>query len=189
MNLTRSEALFLSKILFHYEKLTHYDKEEEHIFEQILDLSDRLEEYLTGVSPLSVEDKDEGSSIQVKTEEDLDDDEVDDDDDDDDDETPSSSVPIPSAPTDSVGAGKLHELDPLESQSGSVEFEENDEETVDILVNMSPVIDGVSILKRTGKTLEAWSEENGTYLTLDFPKIPKPWKSILKDGVVYDVAK
>ena len=187
MNLTRSEALFLSKILFHYEKLTHYDKEEEHIFEQILELSDRLEEYLTGVSPSSTEDKGEGSSIQIKPEEDLDEDE--DDDDEDVDETSPSSVPIPSAPTDSISAGKLHDLDPLESQSGSVEFEESDEESVDILVNMSPVIEGVSILKRSGKTLEAWSEENGTYLTLEFPKVPKPWKSLLKDGVVYDVVR
>jgi hypothetical protein len=185
MNLSRSEALFLSKILFHYEKMTYHDKEDEHIFEQLLEISDRIEEFLTGVAPAPLEIKGEGSSCTH--DESLDDE--DEEGDDDEDETPSANVPIPSAPTDSVSAGKLHDLDPLESQSGSVEFEENDEETVDILVNMSPVIDGVSILKRTGKTLEAWSEENGTYLTLDFPKIPKPWKSILKDGVVYDVAK
>ena len=190
MNLTRSEALFLSKILFHYEKLTHYDKEEEHIFEQLFDLSDRLEEYLTGEVSSHVYDKEEGSSSQTdESEEDDDLEEDEDDEEDDEEELSASSAPIPSAPTDSVSAGKLHDLNPLESQSGSVEFEENDEESVDILVNMSPLIDGVSILKRSGKTLEAWSEENGTYLTLEFPKVPKPWKTLLKDGVVYDVVR
>lgn len=184
MNLSRSDALFLSKILFHYEKITHYDKEDEHILEQIQDLSDRIEEFLTGVVA-DFEAKEGSSSSEVDSEDEDDEDE----DEDDEDEPVASSVPIPSAPTDSVSAGKLHDLDPLESQSGSVEFEENDEETVDILVNMSPLIDGVSILKRTGKVIEAWSEENGTYLTLEFPKVPKPWKSLLKDGVVYDVAK
>jgi len=188
MNLSRSEALFLSKILFHYEKLTHYDKEEEHVFEQILELSGRLEEFLTGVSPIPAEDKDEGMSQTLEVGDDPNDEE-DDEGDEEDDESPVASVPIPSAPTDSVSAGKLHDLPPLESQDGSVEFEEGDDETVDILVNMSPVIDGVSILKRTGKQIEAWSEENGTYLTLDFQKIPKVWKSLLKDGVSYDVAK
>jgi len=184
MNLSRAEALFLSKILFHYEKLTHYDKEEEHVFEQILELSGRLEEFLTGVSPVPAEDKDEGMSQTLEEGDDSEDDE-----DEEEDEPPAASVPIPSAPTDSVSAGKLHDLPPLESQDGSVEFEEGDDETVDILVNMSPVIDGVSILKRAGKQIEAWSEENGTYLTLDFQKIPKAWKSLMKDGVVYDVTK
>jgi len=185
MNLSRSEALFLSNILFHYEKMTRYDKDDEYNLQQVLGLSDKIEQFLTGESSLVVQDKSEGSSHPVdESHDDLDEDE------DDDDETDISAiVPVPSAPTETVSGGKLHDLTPLDSQTGSVEFEENDEETVDILVNMNPVIEGVSILKRTEKTLEAWSEDNGTYLSIQFPKVPKTWKTLLKDGVSYDVVK
>lgn len=176
MILSRSDALFLSKILFHYEKITYYDKEDKQVPQDILGLSSRLEEFLTGevLSP----------DLEKSNDSDLEDE-----DEDEDESSSTLSVPLPPTPTSSLSAEKLHCLDAVESTSGTFEFEENGEGTVDVLNNMNPLLLEASLVKRTGKVIEVWSEENGTYFSHEFTKLPKTWKSLLKDGITFDITE
>lgn len=186
MQLSKSDALLLSKVLFHYEKLTRYDGDISGEFEGFFDIVDRLSEFLTGVPvepPVNVliassdpDNSNEGDS--------LDDDEEDDDED----------MPVAEQ---KILAAELHELPSLEVEMSnmvvSLEFEEVDsdgESAVDLLLG-DGVIENVNLLRRNGKVLEVWADDSSDEIwheSFEVKKLSKAWKLALKDGVVYEVA-
>ena len=200
MNLSKRDALFLSKILFHYERLTRYEHDGLSPTSEDLDnMTDRLESFLVsgeagGESP-SGNNSDEGDDScdhcgadhEDHPHDDDDDEEDDEEDEDEDDEPEAPPAPTPPPPTGTLSASLLHDLDPLSTDLGDLEFEDTGAGSIDILIGGNPVIEGVSILRRGTTGLEAWSEENGTYCVVPLQKVKKAWKNALKDGVVFDV--
>jgi len=161
MLLNRTEALLLSKILFHYEKSFRYDPASSNELGGLFELADKLEEFLTDEKPASA-NVDKAGDI----------------------ETEADDIPDPQEKVSSVS---LHDLSPIDAASGSFEFEEVESGEVDALLNGEIVCECVTLIKRSGKTLELWSED-GDGCLLELKKLTKLWKATLKDGLVYEVS-
>lgn len=183
MLLNKSDALLLCKVLFHYEKLTRYERDSVEDEDDLLELMDRIEDFLTdGEASLgSDEHVDVGgdvNSVLPSSEEEEDDDD--------------EEVVTPPEANDKISASVLHDLPVVEVDANdkilSLEFEDV-EGGVDILLE-DVAIEDISLLRRTGKTLEIWAEndnEDFWHEIFDIKKLPKVWKLTLKDGVVYEV--
>lgn len=181
MQLSKSDALLLSKVLFHYEKLTRYDGDASDEFDGIYDIVDRMSEFLTGEP---VESFGEGSS-KDSSDPSGDDDASDDDDD---------GEEMPAA-EQKISASELHELPTLEVEVADkvvgLEFEEVDSDgdsVVDLLLG-DGVIEDVTLLRRNGKVIEIWADVHDEiwHESFEAKKLSKAWKVALKDGVVYEV--
>jgi hypothetical protein len=187
MRLSKSDVLLLSKVLFHYGKLTSYEKLGDNQPDGFVDLLDRLEEFLTGDEVL---EKREGHSGESATS--FENDEDDDEDDGDEEDEEEDEVPTPS---DKVLPSQLHELAVIEVEAGnktiSLEFEEVDDpddgSTVDVLTGDGLAIEDVQLVRRTGKVIELWADDGGWHGVFEAKKLPKAWKTLFRDGVVYEV--
>ena len=163
MQLNKTQALFLSKILFNY-KHTFLDTPPD-IKGELEELLLKLESFLTG----------EEFSGEY-TAEDEEEDEEDDDEEDDGEPEPQTS--------EEVKASDLHDLSPaLQISTGELEFE-CDDEVVDVLINGYAEVADVSYVVRKNDSLKVW--ENGCWHTWQVVKTPKAWKK-LKNDVVYKV--
>lgn len=188
MRLSKSDALLLSKVLFYYGRMIHYEKAEDNQPDGFDDLLLRLEEFLTGNEVI---EKGEGHSAATVTSLE-DDDENDDDDEDGDEDEDEEEVPTSS---DKVSPSQLHELAVVEVEAGnktiSLEFEEVDDpddgSTVDVLTGDGLAIEDVQLVRRTGKVIELWADDGGWHGVFEAKKLPKAWKTLFKDGVVYEV--
>jgi hypothetical protein len=183
MQLSKSDALLLSKVLFHYEKLTRYDGDISGEFEGLFDIIDRLSEFLTG---LPAETPVSASPPPGEHDDSNDEDNADDGEDED--------VPVAEQ---KILAAELHDLPSLEVEMSnmvvSLEFEEVDsdgESAVDLLLG-DGVVENVNLLRRNGKVLEIWADDSSDDLwheSFEVKKLSKAWKLALKDGVVYEVS-
>lgn len=187
MRLSKSDVLLLSKVLFHYGKLTSYEKLGDNQPDGFVDLLERLEGFLTGDEVL---EKGEGHSGESVTSFESDEDDEDDDGDEEDEE---DDVPTPE---EKVSPAQLHELAVIEVEVGdksiSLEFEEVDDpddgSTVDVLTGDGHAVEDVQLVRRTGKVIELWADDGGWHGVFEVKKLPKTWKTLFKDGVVYEVA-
>lgn len=162
MQLNKTQALLLSKILFNYKHSYHELPPD--ILGGLDDVLSGLDAFLTGVK-------------EEEKEDDHDDEEYDDDDEEDDDE------PEPQ-PGGEVKAIDLHDFAPsLQVSTGELEFE-CDEDTLDVLVNGYAEVSEVAYVVRSSDSLKVW--ENGCWHTWQVVKTPKIWKK-LKSDVVYKV--
>lgn len=183
MFLSKLDALTLSKVLFHYDKLTRYDDDADELFESVLELSDRITEYLTG----EVLDKSSRNEDLHDDEEELDDDE----DLDDDEQDEEATLP---AHTAVISAEALHDLQPVvatrDLASGELEFEfdmDAEESEAFVLWNGSILHDeSVARVCRAGKIVDLWTFD-GLKLSFELKKLNKEWKTVFADGVVYMV--
>jgi hypothetical protein len=198
MRLNKSDALLLSKVLFHYEKMIAYDKDDL-LLEEVCDLSDRLSEFLTDV-PHRGEDDDLGdeSCSDCGGDHDSghhDDDEEDDEEDDDSDEDKLHPHPKHSKV---IASDKLHELPEANVFEGgnpvsdsekvcSLEFETFEDGDSYLLLNGGIYHDdNVAFLRREGKLIEFWCSSGAKFM-FTFKKLHKEWKTLLEDNVVYMV--
>lgn len=187
MRLNKSDALLLSKVLFYYERLTSAEKTEGRYLDGFDDLLLRLENFLISndFSERSEGHSGENSSIDL-------DDEGDESPDDEDDDEEEDEVP---SPDEKIAPSQLHELTVVEvevdDKTVSLEFEEVEESTeesyVDVLIGDGEVIEYVQLIRRTGKVLELWADNGGWHGVFEAKKLPKAWKNLFKDGVVYEV--
>lgn len=165
MQLNKTQALFLSKILFHYK--LHLVDLAPHLEEDIDVLLHGLETFLTGAPPTGGD-----------ADEDYDDE---DDDEDDDDEDAAELEPLA---IDEVKATDLHDLEPsLKVSTGELEFEFADE--TDVLVNGYAEVHNIKYVCRKTDSLQAWENGSGWH-AWQVAKTPKSWKR-LKLDVVYRV--
>jgi hypothetical protein len=163
MNLSKSQALLLSKILFNHA----------HVYpdmfnQDCLDLLQALNRFLV----------DDGSLNKSMDE---------DEDEDDEDDTEEDEEVEPPEAEDTVTCDELHELPTVASAEGELEFESPEEDALDLLVAGAVVHEGVEFLKREDKTLEVWVSD-GDVLSLrqyTVKRFPKAWTKLLKTGVVY----
>jgi hypothetical protein len=173
MKLDKSQALLLSKLLFNYR--FNFRDEVDHLTE-IQGLQAQLDAFLTGCS---VDDDDEC---------DDDDDECDDDDEDpedDDDDEGEENVPPPQA-SQRVSAVALHDMaPPLQISTGELEFECDDEDNVDVLVNGYAEVHNATFVRRKSDTFEAWAD--GHWHSWNLVKVPKLWKKSFAVDIVYKV--
>jgi hypothetical protein len=168
MNLSKSQALLLSKILF-----SHAHVYPDMFNQDCLDLLHALNRFLV----------DDGSLNKSMVDEDDDEDEDDEDGTDEDDD---EGVEPPEV-EDTVTYDELHELPAVTSAEGELEFESPEEDALDLLLAGAVVHEGVEFLKREDKTLEVWVNE-GDALSLHqytVKRFPKAWTKLLKTGVVY----
>ena len=178
MQLSRADALLLSKVLFWHSRVTAYD--ESPVAPALLAFAARLDGFLTSGE---VVDKGESHSTDVVS---PDDDDVDDEDEDEDEGDP------PPPAEEKISPTVLHDMPATDvdcdDESALLEFEEVDN-GVDVLFAGS-TFEGVSVLRRTGKTLEIWAEndDEGLHVTFEIKKLSKACKLTLKDGVVYEVS-
>jgi hypothetical protein len=185
MFLSKLDALSLSKILFHYEKLMRHDSDEDEL-DFVFDLSDRINHYLTGEISASAS----GFSKSLEDEESHDEEEYEDEHSDDDD---AEEVTLPTHAA-VISAEVLHDLPPVPASrdlvAGELEFEcVEDDEASEIFALWSGAIlhdDSIVRVCRAGKTVDLWTFD-GLKLSFEFKKLNKEWKSAFADRVVYMV--
>lgn len=182
MFLSKLDALTLSKVLFHYDKMTRYDGDSDEFFESVLELSDRITEYLTGeVLDKTLDNEDPHDDEENHVDEDLDDDGQD------------VEAELP-AHTAVISAETLHDLPPVVATrdliSGELEFEfDMDAEDSGVFVLWNGSIlhdDSVVRICRAGKSVDLWTFD-GLKLSFELKKLNKEWKVVFADGVVYMV--
>jgi hypothetical protein len=198
MHLSKTDALLLSKVLFHYEKLIHYDTENAS-FEDLENIILRLSNYLTEDSSIThSSDKNEhcldcgGDHGTGDHEEDEDDE-----DEDDEDEDLDKQHVLPKH-SKTISSDKLHELPEANVIEGenhasgtekicSLEFESFEDGDLYLLLNGGIYHDNnVTLIRRDGKLIEFWCPE-GEKFRFTFKKLHKEWKSVFEDGIVYMV--
>jgi hypothetical protein len=184
MFLSKLDALSLSKILFHYEKLMRHDSDEDEL-DFVFDMSDRISHYLTDGEVAAASSKIDDVASH--------DDEECDDDDDEDDEDSGADAALP-AHTAVISAEVLHDLPPAPTTRdlavGELEFEcvEDDEASEIFALWNGSVLhdDSIARVCRAGKTVDLWTFD-GLKLSFEFKKLSKEWKSAFVDRVVYMV--
>ena len=188
MFLSRSDALLLHKVLFHYEKITGYDQSPEEISSEILALSEKIADYLLatpgqGTSVCAQDGVDSGTKDSQEKDEEKDDEE-------DDDEDLVDAMPEATA---MVAGALLHDLPPIETDHGDFEFEDESDDEEDDGSQVNLLVDGdfcgddaVSLIKRAGKVIEVWLT-TGEKFSFELRKLNKEWKKVFSDGLVYRV--
>jgi len=213
MRLKKSDALFLVKVLFHYECIAFSDSVKNRVKSIRSDLNDFLltgdnvDADLTSAEVVADEawhcsDAGKCSGCKSHKEEDDDDvqDEVKEEDGSEDQETEDESVEeeeeddedlFPDVdkvldPEDLHALKKCEALGTEEVKEGdTLEFEACEGGTVDFLIDSgSTILVNVICLKREAKKFTIWTGDGESH-TFEVSKFPKDWTKLLKVGVVY----
>jgi hypothetical protein len=176
LNISESDLFFLSKILFHYEKLIRSQSESDPDLAKISDLAERLNAFfVSSDSKLGLA----GEASLDEDEDDEDEEDMEDEDDEDEDEDEDVAYPKPES---SVSGEDLPDLPPIDTDKGDLEFDVDGD--VFVMLNGMMLFEGINAIKRSNKTLEIWSNKHHVF---EIKKISKPWKAIFQNNIVYEV--
>jgi hypothetical protein len=181
MNLSKAEALFLAKVLFHYEASNFNTSD---VIERVRDLRGRLNSFLLGdecegADDESEEDEEEDDFDQDEEPELEEDDDGEDEEDEEDEEGYSH-----------VSSQILHSLVPVtvKDESGEkhrLEFEDVGGR-VDAIIGDRGFVGAINVVLRTGTSIKVASDGQ-EWKTYTVSKFPPGWVSELAPGVTYRV--
>jgi hypothetical protein len=193
MRLTKVEALFLAKVLFHYEQ-TRSLVESSTITERVRNLRGRLNDFILDVEDdvdecdhecsddchvseerVRLKSKPNGSLIM----DDEDEDEVYED-------VAKEAEDDSSLPNveETISASVLHALPVVKTDnSQSLEFEHVEGDQVDVVLDGYTEYEDVGFVRRHGRSIDLYV--NHDWITVNVPKFPKQWTKLLTVDTTY----
>jgi len=175
MKLSKSDALFLYTVMWHYKSTTSSGDEVE----------ERLSELLGTFSNFIMGDNEDESEEEEEEEEEEDDD-------DDEDESSTDKPEVPEV-ANWLADTEVDKLQPAnvsysDGSTTSLEFECCDNpDTVDAILD-SEIIPGVHAIELSKDSINIWEPECGWHTFKFVKKCPKSWSRLLKAGLIYGVS-